>query len=151
LREILVIDASVAVKWVVDEEGAARAVALRSSFAFAAPELILPECANILWKKAQRGELARAEALLAAKLLERSGIDFVSLQGLSETATQLALDLRHPAYDCVYLALASRRGLRFVTADRRLLAAVRERADVSLQALCVDLAAFSERTEAAGK
>ena len=150
MREILVIDASVAVKWVVDEEGAARAVALRSSFAFAAPELILPECANILWKKAQRGELARAEALLAAKLLERSGIDFVSLQGLSETATQLALDLRQPAYDCVYLALASRRGLRFVTADRRLIATVRERADASLQALCVDLNAFSERPTAAG-
>jgi len=144
LREVLVVDASVAVKWVVGEEGAARAVALRSSYAFAAPELILPECANILWKKAQRGELTRAEAVLAAKLLERSGIDFVSLQGLSETATRLALDLRHPAYDCVYLALASRRGLRFVTADRRLLATVRARADASLQALCVDLGAFSD-------
>ena len=95
-------------------------------------------------EKAQRGELARAEALLAAKLLERSGVDFVSLQGLSERATQLALDLRHPAYDCVYLALASRRGLRFVTADRRLLATVRARADASLQALCVDLGAFSD-------
>jgi predicted nucleic acid-binding protein len=147
LRETIVVDASVAVKWVVEEEGTTRAVALRSSFVFTAPELILAECANILWKKAQRGELTRPQAVLAARLLEQSGVDFVTLQGLSETATQLALELSHPAYDCVYLALASRRGLRFVTADRRLIVTVRERADAGLKALCADLSEFATSQE----
>lgn len=142
MKETLVIDASVAVKWVVEEEGAARAVALRAAFSFTAPELILAECANILWKKTQRSELSRAEALMAMKLLERSGVEFVSLQGLSEAATELAINLGHPAYDCIYLALASRRGIRFVTADRRLIGAVRDRAGADLQALCLNLSDF---------
>ena len=111
MRETLVIDASVAVKWVVGEEGAARAVALRSSFAFAAPELILPECANILWKKAQRGELARAEAILAAKLLERSGVDFVSLQGLRPVRLS-GTENRHKAVQKSHAEVGFLSGLR---------------------------------------
>ncbi len=44
-----VIDASVAVKWVVQEAGTPDALALRKA-KLAAPDLIIPECANILWK-----------------------------------------------------------------------------------------------------
>lgn len=55
--ETLVVDASIAIKWVVEEEGTGIAVDLRSRFRFVAPELLVPECANILWKKVQRGEL----------------------------------------------------------------------------------------------
>jgi predicted nucleic acid-binding protein len=32
-----------------------------------APDLLVAECANILWKKAQRGELSHEEADLAAR------------------------------------------------------------------------------------
>jgi predicted nucleic acid-binding protein len=49
----LVIDASVAVKWVVEEEGTAEALALLRASKLVAPELLVAECANILWKKAQ--------------------------------------------------------------------------------------------------
>lgn len=55
----------------------------------------------------------------------------------------MALDLGHPVHDCVYLALARRRSLRFATADRRLIAAMRERGDAGLRALCVSLNEFS--------
>ena len=70
--ETIVVDASIAIKWVVAEEGTDTAVDLRLRFHFAAPDLLIPECANILWKKVQRGELTRDEAMLAARLLERS-------------------------------------------------------------------------------
>ena len=97
MTETLVVDASVAIKWVVQEEGTEAALGLRS-LNLVAPELILAECANILWKKAERAELTREAALLSAKLLERSGIEFVSLYGLSERTVALAIELGHPAY-----------------------------------------------------
>ncbi len=117
-------------------------LALRS-LNLVAPELILAECANILWKKAERAELTREAALLSAKLLERSGIEFVSLHGLSERTVALAIELGHPAYDCAYLALALARQCRVVTADRRLLARVSERSSSELAALCLSLEDFS--------
>ena len=139
MKETLVIDASVAVKWVIAEDGGEDAVRLRSTFISIAPELLLPECANILWKKVQRKELEPNEATLAIALIERSGISFQSMQGLSETATRLAIELGHPAYDCVYLALALRQKLRFVTADKRLLATVAQRGSSELAGLCLAL------------
>lgn len=137
--ETLVVDASVAIKWVVEEEGTETAVDLRSRFRFVAPELIIPECANILWKKVQRSELTRDEAVLAARLIERSGIDFLPMAGLLEKATSLAIELSHPAYDCAYLMAARRTGLRFVTADTRLLRTIAERASSEIASLCVSL------------
>ena len=134
MTETLVLDASVAIKWVVQEEGTEAALRLRS-LDLVAPELILAECANILWKKAERAELTREEALLAARLVERSGIEFVSLFGLSERTVALAIELGHPAYDCAYLALALAR--RMVTADRRLLARVGQRGSPELANLCL--------------
>lgn len=137
--ETLVVDASIAIKWVVEEEGTEAAVDLRARFRLAAPELLIPECANILWKKVQRGELTRDEAVLAARLLERSGIALLPMTGLLEQAASLAIELSHPAYDCVYLAGALRSGSRFVTADTRLWRTVAERGSGEIASLCVSL------------
>jgi predicted nucleic acid-binding protein len=137
--ETLVVEASVVIKWVVQEDGTEIAVDLRSRFGFAAPELLIPECANILWKKVQRGELTRDEAILAARLLERSGIDFLPMAGLLEEATSLAIELSRPAYDCAYLVAARKAGSRFVTADTRLLRAIAEHASSDIARLCVSL------------
>jgi predicted nucleic acid-binding protein len=117
----LVIDASIAVKWVVEEEGTPEALALSKRAKLIAPELLVAECANILWKKVQRKELAKQEALLAARLLQSAEIELVPMRFLFEAATQISIDLDHPAYDCVYLALAIENKCRFVTADERLL------------------------------
>jgi predicted nucleic acid-binding protein len=113
----LVIDASIAVKWVVEEEGTQEALILRRRAKLVAPELLTTECANILWKKCQRDELSKAEAFLAAKLLQAADIEFLPTRHLLEAATRIAVELDHPAYDCVYLALASECDCRFVTAN----------------------------------
>lgn len=115
----LVIDASVAIKWVVEEPGTAEALALRR-FRLSAPDLLVAECANILWKKVRRGELSKAEALIAAGLLEHAEVDLVPMRRMLKPATELATALGHPAYDCMYLSLAQSMGLSFVTADERL-------------------------------
>ena len=60
----LVIDASIAIKWVIEEEGTAEALLLRNKARLRAPDLLAAECANILWKKAQRKELSAEEAVI---------------------------------------------------------------------------------------
>jgi predicted nucleic acid-binding protein len=69
----LVIDASVAMKWLVEEEGTSDALTLLRACKLVTPDLLVPESANILWKKAQRKELTNQEAFLAARFLERKG------------------------------------------------------------------------------
>jgi predicted nucleic acid-binding protein len=44
---------------------------------------------------------------------------------LLEAATSIAIDLNHPAYDCVYIALAAASDCGFVTADEHLLRKIR--------------------------
>jgi predicted nucleic acid-binding protein len=115
-----VVDASVAVKWLVPEAGTDAALALHASPSLIAPELIVAECANILWKKVGRGGLSISQALLAAETLEHWSLTLYPMGSLVRAATRLAIELGHPAYDCVYLALASREKCPFVTADERL-------------------------------
>jgi predicted nucleic acid-binding protein len=117
----LVIDASIAIKWVIEEEGTPQALTLRREAKLLAPELLVAECANILWKKARRNELSREEALLAARLLQTAAIELVPTRSLLAAATRIAIELDHPAYDCLYLALAIENDCRFVTADERFL------------------------------
>ena len=114
----LVVDASVAIKWVIEEQGTSQALALRRHRLFA-PDLLVAECANVLWKKARRNELTAQEAVLAARLLQRADIELAPIRALLEPATNLAIALDHPAYDCVYLALAESLSCDVVTADRR--------------------------------
>ena len=123
----LVIDASVAVKWVVEEEGTKEALALRDR-ALAAPDLLIAECANILWKKVRRNELSEQESVFAAGLLAHVDIELMAMRPYLEAAVRIAVALDHPAYDCIYIALAEAEGLRFVTADMSLLRKVRRQA-----------------------
>ncbi len=115
----LVIDASIAVKWVVEEEGTPAALALRGR-QLTAPDLILVECANLFWKKVRRGEFTKDEAGMAARLLANADMELCPTRPMLDAAMEIALLLDHPAYDCLYLALAELRGLTFVTADLRL-------------------------------
>jgi predicted nucleic acid-binding protein len=115
----LVIDASVAIKWVIEEDGTREALSLLKHRLFA-PELLVAECANVLWKKTRRNELTREEARVAAGLLQRADIELAPMRALLGPATELAIALDHPAYDCTYLALAESLSCDLVTADYKL-------------------------------
>ena len=123
--ERLVIDASVAVKWVVPEPDSDRAEALLDH-ALGAPDLLFAECANVLWKKVRRGELSKDEADIAAQTLEQADIAIASTRGHLASAMAIAVELDHPAYAAVYLSVAQAAELRLVTADDRLIRKVRE-------------------------
>jgi predicted nucleic acid-binding protein len=135
----LVIDASVALKWVVEEEGTPQALALRQRAKLIAPELLVAECANILWKKVRRDELSKEEALLAARLLQAAEIELLPTRSLLEAATRIAIELDHPAYDCLYLALAVENDCWFVTADERFLRNLDQRQHRTLRARATSL------------
>jgi predicted nucleic acid-binding protein len=117
----LVIDASIAVKWVIEEDGTPDALTIRQRARMIAPELLVPECANILWKKIQRDELTSEQALFAARLLQIAEIELVPMRSLFEAAMRMAIELDHAAYDCLYLSLAIENKCQFVTADERFL------------------------------
>lgn len=117
----LVIDASIAIKWVIEEDGTPLALALRQKAKLIAPDLLVPECANILWKKVQRNELVKEEALFAARLLQSAEVELLPMRSLFEAATRMSIEVDHPAYDCIYLALAIESSCQFVTADEQLL------------------------------
>lgn len=134
-----VIDASIAVKWVVEETGTAEALELRKGARLIAPDLLVAECANILWKKVRRAELSKDEALLAARLLERANIELLPTRSLLEAAARFAIALGHPAYDCLYLALAAANDCRFVTADEQSLRALKGARDLVLRDRAVSL------------
>lgn len=121
----VVVDASIAVKWIIDEDGTEAALALRHR-PLAAPDLLTAECANVLWKKVRRGELSLEEAAFAARLLARADLDLMPMRRFLEPAIRIAVALGHPAYGCVYLAMAEAEDLSFVTADDRLLRKVRQ-------------------------
>lgn len=115
----LVIDASVAVKWLVEEADTGAAVALLARD-LAAPALLRIEVANALRTAVGKGAMARVRAMA---LLDRLHAAPVALlphdDALERRALEVALDLGHPVYDCVYLALAERTGRLLVTADAR--------------------------------
>ena len=95
-----VVDAGVVVKWVVDEAGSDQALRLRRH-QLPAPDLLVSECANIIWKKVRLGELSETEASVAIRLLIRVDIELVPARRLAPRAVQLACLLDHPAYNCM--------------------------------------------------
>lgn len=117
----VVVDASVSVKWVVQEDGTPEALALRAH-ELLAPDLWAAECANVLWKKARRKEITAEHAQLGVDLLSRSAMVLLPMRSLMSAAVTLALRLDHSAYDAIYLAASATEGAPLVTADERLAA-----------------------------
>lgn len=115
-----VVDASVALKWFVEEDGSDAARALHGRH-LTAPDLLIAEVANGLWRMVRSGRLPPAAAPLAMRRLPRYLASLAPLAPLAGRAAEIALALDHPAYDAFYLALAEASGSIVVTADRRLL------------------------------
>lgn len=120
----MVIDASVAFKLIFDEPGTSAAIAWASRVEFVAPVLLHAEIANAIWKRVHRGEIRLGAS--ASQQLQKLGRVVRTIDEIPYTprAVEIALELGHPVYDCIYLALAEAQGDRLLTADRRFLKAV---------------------------
>jgi predicted nucleic acid-binding protein len=116
-----VVDASVVIKWFVDEVHAEFARRLQEDqYELFAPDLLWPECGNILWKKVRRGELTLDEARLIWSGLEQQPITAFQSRLVLELALEVAFDTNRTVYDSCCLALAMLIGCQLVTADQKL-------------------------------
>jgi len=121
----IVVDASVvAAAFFPEPHRAAAAALLADGEELVAPDLLLAEVANVIWKRHGRGEIEAAEAndLLADVL--RLPISYIPAAELIESALELAVAVRRTVYDSLYLALAIRQGAVMVTGDERLVNAL---------------------------
>ncbi|HKS76338.1 MAG TPA: type II toxin-antitoxin system VapC family toxin [Terriglobales bacterium] len=122
----LVIDASVAAKWVLPKENLAGeaadllAVYGKGEIAFAVPDLFWAETANILWKAARLGRQTRAQTEAGLQELLSLALPTTSSADLVSVAFRLAIAYDRTIYDSLYLALAVKLSTRLITADEKL-------------------------------
>jgi predicted nucleic acid-binding protein len=116
-----VVDASVAVKWVVTEVFSEQAAQLLDrDLTLVAPEILFAEVTNALWAMCRRGNITTVDFAEAMDVLKTAPVAVPTpMRHLAASAARLAVDLDHPAYDCFYLALAVQEQYPVVTADRR--------------------------------
>lgn len=114
---MIVVDASVALKWALDEDGSDRARVLLQTDILIAPDLLWIEFANVLWVYARRGLISPTNAEAALAALDAAPITPLPTRALLTIAQRAAFDLNHSVYDCVYLAAAMEERAILVTAD----------------------------------
>ena len=117
----LVVDASVAVKWFFTESNSDEARQLLGPrIILHAPDFILTEVANVIWKKARRNEIPAAQPYIEELAHIPDAVVLGASAELVVKAAALAVEIDHPVYDCLYLACAEVEAAPLVTADERL-------------------------------
>ena len=118
----IVVDASVALRWCFQLNGSDRAEALlRSDDHVIAPDLVIAEITNAAWKFVIFDRVPAESAISAVHEVAKAFEELVPTNVLKDRALEIAIALRHSAYDCFYLALAERNTSRLITADERLI------------------------------
>ena len=132
----LVVDASVAVKWVLPEADSERAIAVRAmDDDLIAPSLVYAEIGSAIWRASLRIGVPAGEARENLRIAAGHYRRIISLEDLADLAIALAIRLQHPIYDCFYVALAERERCALITADARLIAAAIAIKSIELRAL----------------
>lgn len=125
----LVVDASVALKWLLEEEYSEQATVLledrlQAGTAVVGPPHLPAEVANALYRRMQRGEnsITRSEAEEALSKFLALPIQIVGSPELYTRAFAFALQVGLSSlYDSIYVVLAELLGTELWTDDRRLL------------------------------
>lgn len=117
----LIIDASVALKWVLEEADAVQARELLQRGDLQAPDFLIIECASTLSRQVRRKAMDCRRATNALEEIRGAQVRLSSAMRLLDPAQRLALELNAATYDCLYLALAVAEQATLVTADARFL------------------------------
>ena len=121
-----VVDASVAIRWSIKDSHtpAAQAILVKEGIVVA-PDLVIPEVTNALWKMRRAGAISGEQAEQALDEIPAAFSHLVATSALMRRAYAIATMLDHPAYDCFYLALSEDMGAPLITLDKRLHARTR--------------------------
>ena len=95
-------------------------------------------------RKIREGEVSREHAERAVRAIPEQITRFVPARGLLLPALDISVELRHPIYDCLYLALADYEGAVLVTDDRVFL---RKTADSRWRENVLSMSDFAKRRE----
>jgi predicted nucleic acid-binding protein len=125
---LVVVDASVAAKWFLPENGEAlmdQAAALldqydRREIQFVVPDLFYVEIASAIWKAVRVGRVSRAFGDQALVLLTQREFATIPSLKLLDGAFQIAAEYGRTVYESLYVALAVQTKSQLITADERL-------------------------------
>jgi predicted nucleic acid-binding protein len=125
-----VVDASVVAKWFLPEPHKDKAEKLLRDFLeetveLTAPDLIVAEVGNLLWKRSTLlQEISANQAAQSYRHFLSLPIQLHPSPAIAATALKLAADERRQIYDMLYIALAQQNACEFITADEKLLRAL---------------------------
>ena len=127
----VVVDASLALRWVLRDEKEARADALLEQWIASFSEMLAPplfpaETTNALYLSVKRNRLTLEEAELALNTILQLGVQITEPPGLYTRSLHLAATYGVAnAYDTQYMALAELEGCELWTADERLATSIK--------------------------
>lgn len=116
------IDASVVLKWFLNEEDSNKAIKIREetylgNISLIVPELIFSEVLNVLkYKKFNEKELSEINFALwnTCLIIQKTN------KNLLDLAIKISIDNDFTIYDSIYIALAQLHGCELITADEEL-------------------------------
>lgn len=115
-----VVDANVAIKWILPEIYSDVALRLRNpNYQLLVPDFFFPEIGNILWKRVRKGEMTLQEATRDLTVIQGLPLTVDYSFSLMTDALEIATRVDQAVYDCVYLSLAVKHNCKMVTADQR--------------------------------
>jgi predicted nucleic acid-binding protein len=120
----MIVDASIAAKWFLPEPGSEQAEKLlEGPQPLLAPRLIRLEVFGAITRQFRLGNLTEPKARLACDewitVMESDALQILPDEPMLDDAITLALRLKHPFQDCMYLALARSLGYPLLTADEK--------------------------------
>jgi predicted nucleic acid-binding protein len=127
--DYVVVDSSVAIKWLVVEPYSAEAHRILDGYrtgalTLLAPDLINAEMGNIVWKKHLFQGMGAADAQMIIDVFRTLPLTLTPTATLLEDAYRLAVTHQRSVYDAMYLALSLREKCRLVTANEKLVNAI---------------------------
>ncbi len=143
----LVVDASVALKWVLPEPDSHLAQALaEGEEELLVPDFWLNEATNVCWLQVRRGKWSPGEAREALELL-RAQVPPTPTGDLAlhEVALDIGLAVNHSTYDTLYVAFAVAMGVRgVVVADGSFVSDMGRHPDPGLAGLLIPLGTWGQ-------
>ena len=114
----MVVDASVAVKWFVDEPGRAAAMrVINSGDSLIAPDLVIWEVLNVLRRKHRQKLVSEPQIIDAGGSILACFSELMQAGVIAGQTLSLSLELNHSIYDCSYLACAMIVGAVVINGD----------------------------------
>lgn len=116
----LVVDASVVVKWFVDEDRRDLARSLGGAgFERVAPDFLRLEVVNVPSRKLRDGLIQKEQCEIALASLSEGLVTLLPSDRYLPRAFELSTRIRHALYDCLYVAVADLEDCIFVTDDEK--------------------------------